>query len=131
MRTPFSAPARHLVIGALGGFALIGAFAGGRALLTSDPPYPSEWLTAADREDLAGAIANVPSDGWVAGCIWEQRDRSDIVRVVKEPAGDARLWSTTARSGRDISLLTVDGQPRPVEFEEVSGPGYFCQVPTK
>ncbi len=129
MRTPFSAPARNLLIGAVCGFAVIGAFAGGRALLTSEPPNPAEWLTPADLEDLAAAIASVPADSWVAGCLWEQRDRTDIVRVVDEPGGLAEFWSARTRSGREMSLLTVDGFTRPAEFSEVSGPGYYCNVP--
>jgi hypothetical protein len=129
MGTPFSAPARNLLIGAACGFAVIGAFSGGRALLTSEPPRPAEWLTPADREDLAAAIASVPAEAWAAGCLWEQRDRTDIVRVVSEPDGVVELWSARARSGRDMSLLTVDGVARPGEFSEVTGPGYYCNVP--
>jgi hypothetical protein len=129
MRTPFSAPARQLLIGAAGGVAVIGVFAGGRVLLTNEPPLPAEWLTLADREDLAAAIASVPAEAWAAGCLWEQRDRTDIVRVVDEPSGVAELWSARTRSGREMSLLTVDGVTRPTRFREISGPGYYCTVP--
>ena len=129
MRTPFSAPARHLLIGAVCGLAVVGAFAGGRALLTSEPPRPAAWLTPADREDLAAAIGSVPAGSWVAGCLWEQRDRTDIVQVVHEPDGVAELWSARTRSGREMSLLTVDGVTRPGELSEISGPGYYCHVP--
>ncbi len=86
-------------------------------------------LTPADREDLAAAIASVPADSWVAGCLWEQRDRTDIVRVVHEPDGVAEPWSARTRSGREMSLLTVDGVSRPAEFSEIAGPGYYCNVP--
>lgn len=58
------------------------AFFGARTLLDEQTPQPSEWLAVEDQDSLVAAISSVPVDGSVAGCLWKDRDATDILRVV-------------------------------------------------
>ena len=128
---PFAAPVRHLVGGVLAGGVLIGAFLGVRTLLDEQPAQPSEWLTVEDQEALVAAISSVPVDGWVAGCLWKDRDAIDILQVVNHPDdGLVQTWRWSGvRDGLEVSLVSVEDAAPSESFDEVSGPGYFCYVP--
>ena len=119
--------------GVLAGGVLIGAFLGARTLLDEQrPPQPDGWITVEDQEALVAAISSVPVDGWVAGCLWKDRDANDILRVVSHPDGGlVQTWRWSGvRDGLVVSLVSVEGAaPESESFDEVSGPGYFCHVP--
>jgi hypothetical protein len=129
---PFAAPVRHLFGGVLVGGVLIGAFLGARTLLEEQPPHPDEWLTTDDQEALVAAISSVPVDGWVAGCLWKDRDPGDVHSVVEHPDGGiVQTWRWSGvRDGLQVCLVSVeDATPESENFNEVSGSGYFCCVP--
>jgi hypothetical protein len=65
----------------------------------------------------------------VAGCLWEDRNPSDIREVVEEPAGKETRWRSETTDGREMSFLTVEGAIASEDVDEVSGPGYFCYFP--
>ncbi len=81
---------------------------------------------------IQAAISSVPVEGWVAGCLWKDRDPTDIFQVVSHPDGGlVKTWRWSGvRDGLQASLVTVeDAMPASESFDEVSGPGYFCYVP--
>src|SRR5687767_13905249 len=97
---------RQVLIGAAGTLCAFGAFLGFRWIVHQDPPPPGEWLCEAEQEVLADARTEF--DGWVAGCLWEDRNFRDIREVVDEPTGLETMWRSEASSGRTISLLVVE-----------------------
>ena len=120
---------RHLLGGVAAGLVIIGGFAAAHELTTEDPRDPSEWLTEADQEALAGALTGLPVDGWAAGCLWDHRDPGDIRGVVDYPEGRMQMWDWRTRSGRRASFLTAEEANVRGSYSEVWAQGAFCYVP--
>jgi hypothetical protein len=58
-------------------------------------------------------------------------DGAGIDAVVEEPGGRETRWRAETNEGREMSFLTVDGATGRDDRDEVSGPGYFCDVPAE
>jgi hypothetical protein len=87
----------------LAALAALGGYLGVTVTLEPAAPYPAQWLTESEQEQLADLVTT-GVDATTAGCPWEGRDPRDI-RLLVEAPNAAALWIGTVKSGREVSIL--------------------------
>ncbi len=100
----------------------------------SSRPHPDGWLTVEDQEALVAAISSVPVEGWVAGCLWKDRDATDILQVVSLPDGGlVQTWRWSGvRDGLEVSLVSVEvTMPASESFERSVAPATSATCPSR